>query len=281
MNEKYKDMIDELTKYLSQYERLHIEIENLVSQAKKDGFDLPFIYGKAAKSGSVKENEYHSDLVEISSSIEDTKRKIEQIYAEYDLKYGTNWGWCSLNKAGCIIDCINDICARTENPTCVEIGVYGGKSVIPAVLELKRLNKGKFYAIDPWDNIEATKGYFGEHYNFWFNIDLNNIYSIFVNLLDENDCDSYVEIIRKPSDEAPEIHDIDFLYIDGQHTDQAIRDVHKYASQVRLNGYCIVDDINREVWGEVSTKTPDILEEMGFTPQKYIDDAIIFKRVFR
>lgn len=277
MNEKYKNMINELTNYLDQYSELQAQLERLVFLAKDNGFDLPSIYRNL--SDSVNENLYVEAYEDITSSIEDTKRKIEQIYADYDLKYGTNWGWCSLNKAGCIIDCINDICSKTSDPTCVEVGVYGGKSVIPAVLELKRLKKGKFYAIDPWDNVEATKGYFGEHYNFWFNVDLNNIYNIFVNLLDENDCADYVEIIRQPSDEAPEIHDIDFLYIDGQHTEQAIRDVYKYASKVRLNGYCVVDDINQEVWGEVSTKTPEILEEMGFGPQKYIDDAIIFKRM--
>jgi hypothetical protein len=277
MKDVYKNMANELIEYLETYIDLKLRMDNLVREGKEKGFDLPLLYDRSYTTPNQKE--VYTIYNEIASSIEDTKRKIEEIYATYDLKYGTNWGWCSLNKAGCIIDCINDICSRVEQPVCVEIGVYGGKSVIPAVLELKRLNKGKFYAIDPWDNIEATKGYEGEHYNFWFNVDLNNIYNLFLNLLNENDCQEYVEIIRKPSDDAPEIFDIDFLYIDGQHTDQAIRDVYKYASKVKLNGYCIVDDINRDVWGEVSTKTPDILESMGFGPQKYIDDAIIFKRI--
>jgi len=279
MTDAYNIVTQELINYIEKYKDLNDKLIHLEKEAKKKGFDLPSIYQLSLQEKYTRDEEVFTLYEEIKSSIDDTKRKIENIYADYDLRYGENWGWCSLNKAGCIIDCINEICADTKDPICVEVGVYGGKSVIPVVLELKRLQKGKLYAIDPWDNIEATKGYFGEHYNFWFNVDLNNIYNLFLNLLNENNCSDYVEIIRKPSDEAPEIDNINFLYIDGQHTEQAIRDVHKYASKVLLNGYCVVDDINRDVWGEVSTQTPSILEGMGFVAQKFIDDAIIFKRL--
>jgi len=206
-------------------------------------------------------------------SKEESKRLIEKIYPDFDNRFG-EWGWCSLNKAGCIIDCIDDIFTRSSDPVCVEIGVYGGKSVIPAVLELKRMNAGKFYAIDPWDNGEATKGYNDKDYEFWSNVNMPWIYDVFITVLKENDCEKYVEIIRKPSDDAPVIFDIDFLYIDGQHTIQATRDVNKYARQVKLGGYCIADDIN---WGDVSL-VPNVLKEIGFEEQRWIDGAIIFKR---
>jgi len=278
MADAYNIVTQELINYIEKYRDLSDKLTHLEKEAKKKGFDLPSIYQLSLQEKDMRE-EVFTLYDEAKSSIEDTKRKIETIYADYDLRYGVNWGWCSLNKAGCIIDCINEICSNTKDPVCVEVGVYGGKSVIPVVLELKRLKKGKLYAIDPWDNIEATKGYVGEHYNFWCNVDLNSIYYVFINLLLENECQDLVEIIRKPSDDAPEISDINFLYIDGQHTEQAIRDVHKYASKIVLNGYCVVDDINKEVWGEVSTQTPSILEGMGFVAQKFIDDAIIFKRL--
>ena len=207
-------------------------------------------------------------------SKEESKRIVESIYPDYDQRYGQNWGWCSLDKAGCIIDCIDEIFSTVDDPTCVEIGVFGGKSVIPTVLELKRMKSGKLYAIDPWSNGEATKGYEDANYDFWSKVDMDKIYNIFITLLEENDCKEYVEIIRKPSDEAPHIFNIDFLYIDGQHTDQAIRDATKYATQVKLGGYCIADDID---WGEVS-KVPSVLESMGFERQRWIDGAIMFKR---
>ena len=279
MNSALSDVTREIENYIKKYKDLTDAINYLVNDASEKGYNIPSIYQRHINSNNAYEEVYTLYEEMKSSSIEDTKRKIESIYADYDIRYGSNWGWCSLNKAGCIIDCVNEICSIRQDPVCVEIGVYGGKSVIPVVLELKRFQKGKLYAIDPWDNIEATKGYSGEHYNFWFNADLNGIYNLFTSLISENGCQDFVEVIRKSSDEAPEIDNIDFLYIDGQHTEQAIRDVHKYASKVFLNGYCVVDDINRDVWGDVSTQTPAILESMGFQAQRSIDDAIIFKRI--
>lgn len=208
-------------------------------------------------------------------SKEDSKRLVEKIYPDFDQRYGHNWGWCSLDKAGCIIDCMDDVFTRVSDPVCVEIGVYGGKSIIPVALEMKRHGAGKIYAIDPWDNSEAVKGYEEKDYAFWSTVDMQGIYNIFITLLEENDCRDIVEIIRKPSDEAPHILDIDFLYIDGQHTVQAIRDAKKYASQVKIGGYCVADDIN---WGDVSL-VPTFLKSMGFEEVRWIDGAMIFKRV--
>jgi hypothetical protein len=207
-------------------------------------------------------------------SKEESKRLVEKIYPDVDNRYG-NWGWCSLDKAGCIIDCVDEIFNRVKNPICVEIGVYAGKSVIPVALELKRMDSGKLYAIDPWDNIEATKDYEDKDFEFWSKVDMNRIYEIFKTVLEENGCTKYVEIIKKPSDDAPVIHGIDFLYIDGQHTSQALRDAKKYASQVNVGGYCIVDDID---WGEVSL-VPTLVKSMGFEEVRWIDGALIFKRV--
>jgi hypothetical protein len=41
----------------------------------------------------------------------------------------------------------------------------------------------------------------------------------------------------------------------------------------------MVDDINQNVWGEVSTKTPELLIAMGFIQVNTIDDAVVFKRI--
>lgn len=207
----------------------------------------------------------------------DTKQKIIEKYEEYDKLFGeVSWGWCSLNKAGCIIDYIDDICSRVENPTCVEIGVFAGKSALPAALELKRHNKGKLYAIDPWSNEEASKGYeyIPEAHQYWKQIDLQSIYNFFLSMLKDNQVEEHVNVIRMPSDDAPVIDNIDYLYIDGQHTDQSHRDVMKYATKVKLDGYCIADDIE---WGNVK-EVPVMLESLGFQKIHAVDTAFVYKR---
>lgn len=210
----------------------------------------------------------------MNSTKQDSKTIIIETYAKYDSQLC--WGWCSLDKAGSFIDYIDDICNRVENPVCVEVGVFGGKSVLPVALELKRHNKGKLYAIDPWTNLEASKGYedLGQEYNYWANVNLQYMYEFFINLMKEHDVEKFVEVIKTTSDDAPVIEDIDFLYIDGQHTDQAHRDVLKFATRVKLGGYCVADDV---AWGEVK-HVPNMLEALGFMHVHYLDTAYVYKR---
>lgn len=209
-----------------------------------------------------------------STSKNQTKQKIEKIYPEYDARYGV-WGWVSLNKAGCLIDYVDEICKNVEDPVCVEIGIFAGKSVLPVSLELKRNYRGKVYAIDPWTNEEATRGYDGPHYEYWSQINLQEKFQIFTTMINEFELNDYIEIIKEPSDTAPDIDNINLLHIDGQHTDQALRDVKKYASKIVLNGYCVVDDVE---WGEVGN-VPNLLEKMGFIHVHSVDGTVIFKKL--
>ena len=64
------------------------------------------------------------------------------------------------------------------------------------------------------------------------------------------------------------------LHIDGQHTEQAMRDAKKFASQVTLNGYCFVDDV---AWGEVAD-VPYLLKDMGFVEVHRVDTGVMYKR---
>ena len=166
-----------------------------------------------------------------------------------------------MNKAGCLIDYVDEICQYVEDPVCVEIGVYAGKSILPVALELKRHQKGKVYAIDPWSNQEATKGYDGVDYEFWKKINLNTYYDIFMHSLKEFELEDRVIVVKKSSDEADVIPNINLLYIDGQHTIQAMKDAIKYASRVAKGGYCVLDDVT---WGEVAG-VPLYLRAIGFT----------------
>lgn len=209
-------------------------------------------------------------------SIEISKQTVIHAYHDYDSKYGV-WGWCTLDKAGCLIDYVNEICSRVEFPKCVEIGVYGGKSILPVALELKRHKKGIVYAIDPWSNEEATKGYSDLHYNFWSTVDLNRVLNIFRGIISDFQLEPYVNIVRSTSDDAPEYQDIDLLYIDGQHTEQALKDASKYATQVKKDGYCLVDDVN---WGVVGN-VPDYLRTLGFQHIHTVDQCQVFKRTFK
>jgi uncharacterized protein YebE (UPF0316 family) len=213
------------------------------------------------------------ELTDTMETINDLKIKVVDIYEDYDQK--VHWGWASLNKSGYFIDCVEEICTRVDNPVCVEIGVYAGKSLLPIAMSLQRNKKGIVYGIDPWSNEEAIKGYSGPNETYWGTIDLKEKYEFFQNLISKFDLSKYVVTVVDASDNVPEIKNIDLLHIDGQHTEQAVRDAKKFASQVTLNGYCFVDDIT---WGEVAD-LPYLLKDMGFVEVHRVDTGVMYKRV--
>jgi hypothetical protein len=212
------------------------------------------------------------ELTDTMETINDVKIKVVNTYEDYDQR--VHWGWASLNKSGYFIDCVEEICTRVDNPVCVEIGVYAGKSLLPIAMSLQRNKKGIVYGIDPWTNEEAIKGYSGPNENYWGSIDLKEKYEFFQNLISEFDLSKYVITVVDASDNVPEIKNIDFLHIDGQHTEQAVRDAKKFASQITLNGYCFVDDIT---WGEVAD-VPYLLKDMGFVEVHRVDTGVMYKR---
>lgn len=213
-------------------------------------------------------------IKDMTRTIHDTKQDIIKLYAENDAKYGI-WGWCTLNKAGNLVDHVNDICERVEYPVCVEIGVYSGKSIFPVAMELKRHGKGIVHAIDPWSNTEAIKGYDGVNAEYWGSIPLDRAYNIFLQTIHETKTSDYIDIVKSTSDDAPEYTGIDLVYIDGQHTEQAFKDAIKYATRVNINGYCYIDDIG---WGQVKA-LPFFMEQMGFMRIHMVDDCMIYKRI--
>ncbi len=151
-------------------------------------------------------------------------------------------GWCSHTKASILIDIIQKI----EATTIVEIGVWGGKSLIPMAYALKMQGKGKIYGIDPWSNAESIVGVKNSsNLAYWSQIDHEGVYQSLVQNLERFDLKPQVELIRMSSEKAAPIGEIDLLHIDGNHSDiTSYLDVTKWAPLVRSGGWIVVDDIS-------------------------------------
>lgn len=202
-------------------------------------------------------------------------KNIEIVYNEFDKKYGL-WGWCSLGKAREIINCILELSEEQNELKCLEVGVFGGMSLIPFSLTLKYLSKGIVYGIDPWSNKDALVGYdHPSHQQFWGEVDLERMLNICSNAIDILDVKDHTVLLRTTSDDAPVIENISVLHIDGQHTIQVLKDIKKYASKVILNGYCFIDDVD---WSEDTKKSIKLIESYGFELVKNVDTSLLFKR---
>ena len=152
------------------------------------------------------------------------------------------YGWCSHSKASILIDIIQKIGATKI----VEIGVWGGKSLVPMAYALKCQGKGKIYGIDPWDNQKSILGVMNDaNRAYWGTVDHEAVYQSLVQNLERFELKTQVELIRAPSVSAEPIYDIDLLHIDGNHSDiTSFIDVTKWVPLVRPGGWIIVDDIS-------------------------------------
>jgi hypothetical protein len=158
-------------------------------------------------------------------------------------KFDSIDGWCSRFKASFLMDLV----AVNNAQKVVEIGVWGGRSLIPMALAVKFKNSGMVFGIDPWSRIDSEEGQDAENKDWWSTVDHDKIYHQFLSHVFEFGVNQYVTVIKTNSQNAPLISDIDILHIDGNHSDKAsMIDVLKWVPQVKIGGFIVFDDTN---WG--------------------------------
>ena len=148
-------------------------------------------------------------------------------------------GWCTVNKASILIDLI----LIKEPQVVVEIGVFGGKSLIPMAFALKEIGQGKIFGIDPWSNDASTEGMDGENYRWWQQVDHDLILAGLLDKIVQFKLFSQIQLIRERAEHTAPIHNIDILHIDGNHSEEsAYTDVQKWIPLVKRGGIIIFDD---------------------------------------
>lgn len=182
-------------------------------------------------------------------------------------------GWCSVEKAQALAAAIITLRPKTT----VEIGVFGGRSLIPMAMTHEFISQGIVIGIDPWDPDESARGQNGANARWWSKLDHKAIYDGFVKQLDALHLHHVVAIHRRKSDDATPPDVIDLLHIDGNHSDQAVRDVERFASHVRIGGLCFADDIAWEGGGV--QRAVQKLHEIGFVQLYPLETGAMFQRV--
>lgn len=177
-------------------------------------------------------------------TLQDNRLNIQYEVKQKSFKYMSQLeGWCSFNKAAILIDLV----LMLEPNTLVEIGVFGGRSLIPMATALKATGKGKAFGIDPWDPIESAEGMDGVNYDWWGHLDHEKIYQGVKAKVEEFGLEETITLIRSTSELAPYIPNIDILHIDGNHSEKAAYfDVNKWVPLVKKGGLIIFDDVT---WG--------------------------------
>lgn len=169
-------------------------------------------------------------------------------------------GWCSVEKG----ETIFDITIKSKPGTAVLIGVWGGRDAICIALALKELNHGRLIAIDPWSATESEKGQTEPmSARWWSEQNHDDVYESFLWHLKRHNVADCVTVRRATSDKVELPPEIGLLIIDGNHGEQALADAKRFAPNVTLGGYCLLDDLD---WtGGYVRQAEEFIKSIGFS----------------
>ena len=160
-------------------------------------------------------------------------------------------GWCTPEKALKLVEVI----ITNHIHQVVEIGIYGGKSLIPMALAVQAVNptSGNCYGIEAWSNqVAIEEQTCPENDTWWSKLDIILIKNKFLKYLTESSLAGIVRIIELPVTESLQIfkqrryrRKIGLIHVDGNHSEnQSVRDVKLAHSILHHNGVLVLDDID-------------------------------------
>jgi len=185
---------------------------------------------------------------------------MNNVFDKIQTVHSSTEGWCSWSKA----QTLASIVISTQPEISVEIGVFYGKSLLPVALAHQHTGKGLVVAIDPWMAEASIAGQVNpQDVEYWNRQAMHQTaYEAFHKKVYELGLQNVVRIERKKSDDFEPPADIGLLSVDGNHGEQAIRDVERYAPKVKRGGFLVADDI--EWTGGAVGKAISLLPSMGF-----------------
>lgn len=196
----------------------------------------------------------------------DIFRRIEQITPRLS-------EWCPMTKAHTLASII--IAFRPA--LTVEIGIWQGASLIPMALAHRAIGFGRVIAVDPWQATASIQGQQNpEDVKWWGGVDHEKAYQTFVTALAEEGVSQYVDIVRSTSDEFIPPAPINCLHLDGNHGEQALRDVQRFLPHMAPNSVWILDDY--EWQGGGVRKACAALESAGWVEQYRLGTGGVWRK---
>lgn len=185
-------------------------------------------------------------------------------------------GWCSVQRAQLMAATVLALRPKLS----VLLGIWGGRDTFALALAHKEVRSGTVMAIDPWSKDASVEGQLGEHRDFWGKVDHESVRTGFMRKKAELRLDPWIGVIRDKSDNVQVPNEIGILCIDGNHSDQAVRDTQRFAPVVIKGGIVFCDDIRggNGKW-DGPRKSVAVLESLGFKRLYDVDDGTVFQRV--
>lgn len=159
----------------------------------------------------------------------------------------------------------------------IELGIWQGASFLPMALAHRAIGVGRLIAVDPWSATASIQGQINpDDVKWWSEVDHERAYQTFVTALAEEGLSGIVEIVRATSDEYVPPDGIGLWHCDGNHGEQAIRDVQKFAPKMESGGIIVMDDLD---WrGGAVRKACMALESMGWIEMYPLGTGSVWRR---
>lgn len=182
-------------------------------------------------------------------------------------------GWTSVTKAQTLAAAV--LALRPE--VSVEIGVFAGKGLVALGIAHKTVGRGIVYGIDPYTPNDSADGQVNEaDKKFWSTLDHDSIYQMAQDNISRFGLQDCVRLIRKRSDDFEPPMNIGVLRIDGNHGEQVLKDIDRYAPRCAVGGLLFLDDLN---WsGGAVMRAAAKLRESGWVESYRIDDGLAFQK---
>jgi len=175
-------------------------------------------------------------------------------------------GWCSAEKSEWLAEWI-----AANNPRrIVEIGVFGGRSLLVMGLALKQqaddgsCRNGYALGIDPYDPTYAIEEDLDPANREWWNtVDMEPIYQGALALLCKHEVTKFAGIVRSSAEQIAKLfphESLDLVHVDGCHSETAsCRDVKTWFPLLRHGGVMVLDDTD---WPSVRA-AKELLDKYG------------------
>lgn len=196
-----------------------------------------------------------------------------RLYRTIDYVLPTLPGWCAPEKGKKMAEVI----LENESEVCVELGVFGGRSLVAIALALKAQRKGRVFGVDPYTAAAALEGTNDpENDAWWRKLDHEQIHAAAERVLDDLELSKFAIILRARSQDASRNWpSIDLLHQDSNHSEEvSCAEVELYAPVLKPGGIWIMDDTN---W-QTTRKAQDKLLALGFTAQHREESWAILRK---
>lgn len=197
----------------------------------------------------------------------DVMTRIEQLVP-------TLHGWCSVEKAQTFAAVILALRPRTT----VEIGVWGGRGSLSMGLAHASVGTGRVIAIDPWEASASVEGQINDTDRAWWGaVDHDAIRRGFLMEIERQGLVGFVDVVRRRSRDAEAPDNVGLLVVDGNHGEESIDDVKRFAPSIYVGGFCYLDDVD---WTGGSVRRASVLlESLGFRRRYVMDTGEMYQRV--